>query len=108
MEARVLQEFCGVINGIKIYDKYIYQSVQYLLEKIEEKFGFVYNENFVLYLSENIETIFFKYDLDFTKMENEFSECIQKANSFNEIEFRYCDSDWKLEKFNENIKNGFF
>ncbi|CAL7879687.1 hypothetical protein [Fusobacterium necrophorum] len=109
MEARILQEFCGVINGITIYDRYIYYSVQYLLEKIEEKFGFVYNEEFILYLSENIETISMKYDsFDFAEMENDFSECIQKANSFNEIQFKYCGLDWKLEDFNKNIKDGKF
>lgn len=50
-----------------------------------------------------------KYDsFDFAEMENDFSECIQKANSFNEIQFKYCGLDWKLENFNKDIKDGKF
>ena len=84
MECNIIQEFKGEIGGVEFDDKNIYYASQFILEKIEDKFGEVYNREFIKDLRDTIETMEYKYD---------------------EIEFSYYGSDWKIDSLNENIKN---
>ncbi|MCI7224323.1 MAG: hypothetical protein SPJ84_02685 [Fusobacterium gastrosuis] len=106
MDNQIIQEFKGVINGVECNDRYIYCSLEFLLEKIEEKFGKMYNQDFVKDLKENIERMNQKYEeFSFATLESEFSNAIGQAETFNKIEFTYYGSDWKIEKLNENIRS---
>lgn len=106
MENKIIQEFQGEINGVVFDDKNIYYASQFILEKVEEKFGEVYNKDFVEDLRDTIETMEYKYDeFSFAILEDDFYEAVEKAKSFNEIEFSYYGSDWKIDFLNENIKN---
>ncbi len=106
MENKIIQEFQGEINGVVFDDRNIYYASQFILEKVEEKFGEVYNKEFVEDLRDTIETMEYKYDeFSFAILEDDFYEAVKEAKSFNEIEFSYYGSDWKIDFLNENIKN---
>ena len=106
MECNIIQEFKGEIGGFEFDDKNIYYASQFILEKIEDKFGEVYNREFIKDLRDTIETMEYKYDeFSFAILEDDFYKAVKEANSFNEIEFSYYGSDWKIDSLNENIKN---
>ena len=106
MKARIIQEFKGKINEIEFDDKNIYSSVEFILGSIEDKFGEIYNDKFIIDLKETIERVYLKYDeFSFEVLENDFSSCIEEADKFEDIEFLYYESNWKIERLNDNIKN---
>jgi hypothetical protein len=106
MECNIIQEFKGEIGGVEIDDKNIYYASQFILEKIEDKFGEVYNKSFIEDLRDTIETMEYKYDeFSFAILEDDFYEAVKEAKSFNEIKFSYYGSEWKIDNLNENIKN---
>ena len=106
MECNIIQEFKGEIGGVEFDDKNIYYASQFILEKIEDKFGEVYNREFIKDLRDTIETMEYKYDeFSFAILEDDFYEAVKEAKSFNEIKFSYYGSDWKIDSLNENIKN---
>ena len=106
MECNIIQEFKGEIGGVEFDDKNIYYASQFILEKIEDKFGEVYNREFIKDLRDTIETMEYKYDeFSFAILEDDFYKAVKEANSFNEIEFSYYGSNWKIDSLNENIKN---
>lgn len=106
MENKIIQEFQGEINGVVFDDRNIYYASEFILEKIEEKFGEVYNKDFVNDLKNTIERMENKYEeFSYSVLENDFYEAIKEAKSFNKIEFSYYGSDWKIDYLNENIKN---
>lgn len=106
MECNIIQEFKGEIGGVEFDDKNIYYASQFILEKIEDKFGEVYNKSFIKDLRDTIETMEYKYDeFSFAILEDDFYEAVKEAKSFNEIKFSYYGSDWKIDNLNENIKN---
>ncbi len=109
MKAGIIQEFKGKINGIEFDDKNVYSSTEFILGNIEDKFGETYNDKFIRDLKETIERMELKYDeFRFASLENDFSNCIEKAEKFKNIEFKYSGSDWKIERLNENIKNNLY
>ena len=106
MECNIIQEFKGEIGRVEFDDKNIYYASQFILEKIEDKFGEVCNKSFIEDLRDTIETMEYKYDeFSFAILEDDFYKAVKEANSFNEIEFSYYGSDWKIDSLNENIKN---
>lgn len=106
MECNIIQEFKGEIGRVEFDDKNIYYASQFILEKIEDKFGEVYNREFIKDLRDTIETMEYKYDeFSFAILEDDFYKAVKEANSFNEIEFSYYGSNWKIDSLNENIKN---
>ncbi|MDD7411245.1 hypothetical protein [Fusobacterium gastrosuis] len=107
MRCNIIQEFQGEIDEIEFHDRRVFSAVEYLLDKVEAKFGEVYNKDFVSDLKGTIERMEEKYydDFSFAVLENDFSECIEEAKAFNEIEFLYYGNDWKIEYLNKNIKN---
>ena len=106
MESKVIQQFLGEIDGIKFDKENVYYSSEHILSKIEEKFGSVYNKEFVEELRDTINTLNLKYDeFSFDTLENDFSNCIDEANEFKNIKFTYYGDDWKIEMLNEGIEN---
>ena len=100
MYIRKLQEFKGFINSVEFDDKGTLYSTQYVLGKIEEKFGEVYNDDFVKDLKEAIDTYAMKVE-DFcaAHMEREFVNAIEDADSFEDVLFKeYIISDYLNHK----------
>jgi cell wall-associated serine proteinase prtA len=89
MYIRKLQEFKGFINSVEFDDKGTFYSTEFALRKIEEKFGEVYNDDFVKDLKEAIDVYTMKVE-DFcaAHMEREFVNAIEKVYSFEEILFK--------------------
>ncbi|WP_415669479.1 hypothetical protein, partial [Streptobacillus felis] len=99
--------FEAEINGVKFNDEELYNSVEFILEQIEDKFGEVYNNDFVAALESTINNMYLKYEnFSYGELENEFYYCISEAKEFNNLEFKYYGSDWKIETLNEGIKFG--
>lgn len=119
MKTKVIQQFAAIIvlekkhdkgnsyYTIEFYDKGLFTSTEYILQTIEEKFGEVYNAEFVKDLKQAIETYTVKQE-DFCAayMERELVNAIEKAESFGDIQF----DEYVLSIFsyylNENIKDG--
>ena len=102
MESKVIQQFLGEIDGVKFDKENVYYSWEHILSKIEEKFGNIYNKEFVKELRDTINTLNLKYDeFSFDTLEHDFSDCIEEADEFKNVEFMY----WKIEILNEGIKN---
>ena len=63
-------------------------------------------KSFIEDLRDTIETMEYKYDeFSFAILEDDFYKAVKEAKSFNEIEFSYYGSDWKIDSLNKNIKN---
>ena len=106
MESKVIQQFLGKIDGVKFDKENVYYSSEHILSKVEEKFGNLYNKEFVKELRDTINTLNLKYDeFSFDTLEHDFSDCIEEADEFKNIEFMYYGDDWKIEILNEGIKN---
>lgn len=119
MEAKTIQNFKGIISLVKNTDKGAYQylvgfddkgvfySTEYILEKIENKFGEIYNIEFVKDLKAAIETYTVKQE-DFCAayMERELVNAIEEAESFEDIQFDECDLSIFSYYLNEKIKDG--
>ena len=119
MKTKVIQQFTAIIvlekkhdkgnsyYTIEFYDKGLFNSTEYILQKIEEKFGEVYNAEFVKDLKQAIETYTVKQE-DFCAayMERELVNAIEKAESFEDIQFDECDLSIFSYYLNEKIKDG--
>lgn len=119
MKTKVIQQFTAIIalekkhdKGNSYYtvefdDKGLFTSTEYILQTIEEKFGEVYNVEFVEDLKQAIETYTVKQE-DFCAayMERELVNAIEKTESFEDIQF----NEFALYIFsyylNEKIKDG--
>lgn len=102
----IKQEFIGTINDVEINDKYIYQTMEYILDLIDTCFGEVYNDKFIKDLAETIRKIKDNTDnFSFEYLENDFQYVITYVSSrkFEELEF---DDYYHAEYLNERLKKG--
>ena len=107
MDYKINQEFNGNINNIQFNDKDNFYATLFVLEQIHNKWDEIFNDKFINDLSDAIEIMYLKYDsFSYSEVENEFSDCVDKANNFNDIKFTYYGSDWKIESLNESIAKG--
>lgn len=105
MKSKIIQEFKGKINDIEVNDENIYYSTNFILKTIEDKFDECYTDEFVKDLIEIIKRIHLKYlNFSFSILENDFYDCIQVAENFEKIQFKYFGTDWMFEWLNDNIK----
>ena len=44
MEAKIIQEFKGMINNVSIKNEKLYYCIEYILSRIENKFGECFNK----------------------------------------------------------------
>ena len=119
MRAKVVKKFIGIImldknddKGNSYYtvefdDKGVFNSTEYILQTIEEKFGEVYNAEFVEDLKQAIETYTVKQE-DFCAayMERELVNVIEEAESFEDIQFDEFGLSIFSYYLNEKIKDG--
>ena len=119
MEVKTVQNFKGIISLVKntdkgtidysaqFDDKGVFYSTEYLLEKVEEKFGEFYNIEFVKDLKAAIEVYTNKQE-DFCAayMERELVNVIEEAESFEDIHFDEYDLSIFSFYLNEKIKDG--
>ena len=90
MESYILQKFIGTINTIVINNEMVYSSTNYVLGKIEEKFGKIYTDKFISELSWAIERVSIKCEnFAFSDLENSLENAIELADKFEDIYFNY-------------------
>lgn len=102
----IKQEFIGTINDVEINDKYIYQTMEYILDLIDTRFGEVYNDKFIKDLAETIRKIKDNTDsFSFEDLENDFYYVITNKDykNFEDIQF---DDYYHTEYLNERIEKG--
>lgn len=90
MEFEILQPFKGRINTVIIDTEVVYWSTHYVLDRIEEKFGEIYTDEFIAELSWTIERVSIKCeDFAFSDLENSLENAVELADKFEDIYFDY-------------------
>ncbi|MBR8733430.1 hypothetical protein IX329_001004 [Fusobacterium necrophorum] len=106
METKIIQKFKGEINGVEFSNEYIYRTVEYVGNAIEEKFGLL-SQNFIKDLRGTIETVSLKYEsFDFSVLENSILESLENAKFSKELFINYDGLQWKMEEINKNLMKG--
>lgn len=111
MIAKVITPFEGEIGtqygAISIHNQNLFTSCQWILEHMEDKFDIdIKNHDFLTEFICSISRLAEKTDeWCWSTLENDFYECIEAADTPNDIVWEYCYSGWKLENLNENMKN---
>lgn len=102
---KIIQEFRGEIGEVPIDDKYVFYATEFILDKIDEKFGVCYNQNFIKDLVSTIDSARYDYDeFSFDILENDFYSSIENAKTFKDINFSYCEIG--METLNKEISKG--
>ena len=60
MEAKIIQEFKGIINNVLIKNEKMYYCIEYILSRIENKFGECFNKKFVENLKLTLDYLYYK------------------------------------------------
>ena len=82
---------------------------KYILEKVEEKFGECYSDEFVKELRDTMKNMYIMQDeFSFTYVEEDFVYSVERAKKFGDIEFLYRGEDWLIESLNGKIAEGAF
>lgn len=103
---KIKQEFIGTINDVEINDKYIYQTIEYILDLIDTRFGEVYNEQFIKDLAETIRKTKENTDnFSFEYLEKDFyyvitNKDVEKFKDIKFVDYHYA------EYLNERFKKG--
>lgn len=88
MKSKILQEFRAEINTIMFNDEMNYNTTEYILGKIEEKFGEIYTDEFIAELSYAIERVSIKSeDFAYSELEWDIIRAIDDAEKFKTIYF---------------------
>lgn len=88
MKSKIIQYFKAEINTIVFNDEMNYNTTEYILGKIEEKFGEVYTDKFISELSYAIERVSNKTeDFSYSELEWDMIRAIDDAEKFETIHF---------------------
>lgn len=88
MKSEIIQYFKAKINTVEFDDEMNYHSTEYILGKIEEKFGEVYTDEFIAELSYAIERVSNKTDhFAYSELEWDMTRAIDDAEKFETIYF---------------------
>lgn len=102
----IKQEFIGTINDVEINDKYIYQTIEYILDLIDTRFGEVYNDKFIKHLAETIRKIKDNTDnFSFDDLENDFYYLITNKDVEKFEDIKFVDY-YYAEYLNERLEKG--
>ena len=104
MKSKILQESRAEINTIVFNDEMNYNTTEYILGKIEEKFGEVYTDEFIAELSYAIERVSNKTeDFSYSELEWDMIRAIDDAEKFETI---YFYDPYIPSELNENLAAG--
>ena len=105
MKSQILTFFEGEINDVKFNDEQLYYSTEYILDKIEEQFGEVYNDDFVEELRNFINIYMNKMDYQsYAKLESIMTSNIENAKSFEQIIF----TEPYIQYLNDGLSSGLY
>lgn len=100
--------FIGVINGVSFDKQVIFDSTVYVLECIEDKFGEIYNQDFIKEISYIIYQYYFKYDYSIETIECLFNNVLdQSQTEFSELYFINTElgDEHLFKRLNVSLKN---
>lgn len=111
MKTKTLQDFKGVINGAVITDEMSYFIIKDFLTKLENKFGEIYNDDFI----EDLSSLFSEnpkwLTSDIFDMHKTLLEDLEKANKFYDFQISIIgNDDYNKDVINSmnNCLNGFY
>lgn len=104
MEAKIIQGFKDMLNNVLIENEKIFYCIEYILSKIEDKFGECFNKKFVEDLKLTLDYLYYKNEyFSFEEFEREIDFDV---DSFKRLVFRYNYETYGFESLNEGIFNG--
>lgn len=110
MDAKIIQEFKGSLNGIEITDREIYMECEYILDEIEDVLNIELPTSFI---KDFIQT----YEYVFSNVEPQYAHELksdiifswdQEINNIKDLEFNleeYNDPYHYFEELNKKIKD---
>jgi hypothetical protein len=105
MKSQILTFFEGEINDVKFNNEQIYYSTEYILDKIEEQFGEIYNNDFVEELRNFINIYMNKMDYPaYAKLESIMTSNIEDAKTFEQIIF----TEPYIQYLNDGLSTGLY
>jgi len=104
VEAKIIQEFKGILNNVLIENEKLYYCIEYILSKIEDKFGECFNKKFVEDLKITLNKLYYKNEYFY--FEDFEREIDFDVDSFKRLVFRYNYETYGFESLNEGIFNG--
>jgi hypothetical protein len=94
MEAVIHSKFVASINGLVIENEQIFNTVKFLLERINERFGEVYNQEFIENMVIEVQDIWLNTEgFSFDTLEVENAGNIEQAANFQEIKISYSKAE---------------
>lgn len=107
-EQKIIQNFIGEINGVKITHEPTYWETGNTLDRFAEKF------NDIEVAKEFIEDLAYGImeqwnnsgEIEMAEIGKEIENCIKKAENFEDVKIEVYGSDYHFEDFNRKIKNG--
>ena len=104
MNAEITQEFKAYINGVQFNDETSYYLIKDFLTKFEDKFGEIYNFDFV----EELAYIFLMNTKDeFDIMHKSLLKDLEKANHFYEFQISIIGNDEDTQDFIKSMNKYF-
>ena len=107
--------FEGTINGILFTHQQMFDTVEFLLNCMEQHFGKMLNlkpdqiqfeTDFVEDLKLTIKDVWYKYDdISLGEIEAEFRDCIDVATTFDDLQFSISGETWKIEELNQKLED---
>ena len=105
MKSQILTFFEGEINSVKFNNEQIYYLTEYILDKIEEQFGEVYNDIFINDLKYVIERYINKMDYaSYAELENLMTAYIEDAKTFEKIIF----TEPYIQQLKDDLSQGLY
>lgn len=105
MKSQILTFFEGKINDVKFNDEQLYYSTEYILDKIEEQFGEIYNDDFVEKLRNFIDTYMNNMDYpSYAKLESIMTSNIEDAETFEKIVF----TEPYIQQLSDGLSKGIY
>lgn len=111
MKSKIIQEFIGTINGIRITDRDLFYDCEYILEELESQFDIDLPTSFINDFINAYSSIF--YDLD-SEYLYEFRSHMSSSSwdidlkDITHLHFdigSYYDTDARFTEMNRNIRN---
>lgn len=104
MEAKIIQEFKGMLNNVLIENEKLYYCIEYILSRIEDKFGECFNKKFIEDLKMTLNKLYYKNEyFYFEEFEKEIDFDVE---NFKNLVFSYNYETHSFERLNKGIFNG--
>ena len=107
-EQKIIQNFIGEINGVKITHEPTYWETGNMLDRFAEKFNNVevakeFTEDLASGIMEQWNS---SGEIEMAEIGKEIENCIKKVENFENVKIEVYGSDYHFEDFNRKIKNG--